>query len=182
MSVITKSTTSKEYTTTKGGAKEQSEEKGVNVVAVVVPVVILIILVFLILAAFFYYKRRGSTKLDKETPNVIYASPQMEHDNPSTDSPQTAHDNPSTDRSTGRPPLSVGNPCYERGFISIANDECPEAFELYSSLNPNTMDRREACGQPDEQYQTLYRGAPVYDTLEPKPSQVASNPIYESTS
>ncbi|CAH3171804.1 unnamed protein product, partial [Porites lobata] len=64
-------------------------------------------------------------------------------------------------------------------FISIANDECPEAFELYSSLNPNTMDRREACGQPDEQYQTLYRGAPVYDTLEPKPSQVASNPIYE---
>ena len=39
------------------------------------------------------------------------------------------------------------------------------------------MDRREACGQPDEQYQTLYRGAPVYDTLEP--GQVASNPIYE---
>ena len=61
--------------------------------------------------------------------------------------------------------------------MNIANDECSEAFELYSSLNPNTMDRREACGQPDEQYQTLYRGSPVYDTLEP--GQVASNPIYE---
>lgn len=39
------------------------------------------------------------------------------------------------------------------------------------------MDRREACGQPDEQYETLYRGAPVYDTLEP--GQASSNPIYE---
>ena len=61
--------------------------------------------------------------------------------------------------------------------MNLANDECSEAFELYSSLNPNTMDRREACGQLDEQYQTLYRGSPVYDTLEP--GQVASNPIYE---
>ena len=63
------------------------------------------------------------------------------------------------------------------GFISITNDERSEAFELYTSLNPNTMDRREACGQPDEQYETLYRGAPVYDTLEP--GQASSNPIYE---
>ena len=39
------------------------------------------------------------------------------------------------------------------------------------------MDRREACEQPDEHYQTLYRGAPVYDTL--VPGQAASNPIYE---
>lgn len=120
----------------------------------------------------------SSPQLTHDNPSTD--SPQTAHDNPSTDSPQTAHDNPSTDRSTGRAPLSVGNPCYERGFVSIANDECSEAFELYSSLNPNTMDRREACEQPDEHYQTLYRGAPVYDTLEP--GQAASNPIYESTS
>ena len=39
------------------------------------------------------------------------------------------------------------------------------------------MDRRETCVQPDEEYQTVYSGAPVYDTLEP--GQASSNPIYE---